>query len=223
MLLGIGCIFYKQVWAAVGLSLFAPMFLKWRAASLRERRKRELTLQFKHAMYSLSTSLGAGKSLENGFRDTVEDMKLLYADPSTHMIKELEWINRQVANGKSVEAAFMEFAGRADVEDILHFAEVLTTCKRTGGNVVQVIRRTSGIISEKIEIDQEISVMIAQKRFESKLMALVPIVIIAFLSVSSGDYMAPMYSGVGRVIMTLCLLMFGLCYFISKRIMDMKV
>ena len=72
----------------------------------------------------------------------------------------------------------------------------------TGGDLVEVVRRTSNIIGEKLDIQQEITVMIAQKKFESKAILVAPIFMISFMNVSSPDYMLPMYSGVGFIMTT---------------------
>lgn len=219
----IGFVFYKNVWLSLALAMGAVAYPALRAKDLKEKRQQELTLQFKQALYALSTALGAGKSLENAFRDVVSDLKLLYPDPQTYIIREFEAINHQVENGTPIEKAVLDFSGRSGVEDIQQFGDVLVTCKRTGGNLVSVVRRTSDIIGEKLEIQQEISVMIAQKRFESKVLTFAPIVVVAVLSFSSPDYMAPLYGGAGRAIMSAALVLLGFCYWLTKKIMKMRV
>jgi tight adherence protein B len=219
----VGYVFYRNALIALVLSAASLYYPVIRAAKLKEKRQRELTLQFRQALASLSSALVAGKSLENAFRDAAADLALLYPDPQTDIIRELEAINRQVDNGVPIEKALLNFAGRSGVEDIRQFADVLVTCKRTGGNLVSVVRRTSDIIGDKLEIEQEISVLIAQKRFESKVLAFAPIVVVAALSFSSPDYMAPLYSGPGYLIMTSALTVLIFCYWMIQKIMDMKV
>ncbi|MEH7087354.1 pilus assembly protein TadB, partial [Neobacillus drentensis] len=111
----------------------------------------------------------------------------------------------------------------AGIEDITNFADVFTVCKRTGGDLVEVVRRTSTMIGEKMDIQQEISVMVAQKKFESKVIMLAPVGFLAFLNMSAPDFMTPMYSGVGIIVSTFAL--FGLiaCSVWILRIMDIRV
>ncbi|WP_096186954.1 type II secretion system F family protein [Evansella halocellulosilytica] len=224
-LFGLGYLFYESFIAAIILASFGLLFPRIQRKKLLETRKEKLNLQFKEAIASLSSSLAAGRSIENSFREVVEDLKLLYPDPNTYIIREFEVINRRVENGETVERAIQDFAHRSDSEDILNFADVFITCKRTGGNLVEVIRRTSDVISEKIDIQQEVQVMLAQKRFESRILSIMPIGMIALLKYSSGDYLAPLYDWqqFGPIIMTICLGILLFSIWLSQRIMNIKV
>ena len=219
----IGYIFYKNAIAAMVLGcggLYSPVI--WRKQMIRKRQA-QLQLQFKQALSSLSSALGAGKSVESAFKEALTDLRLLYPDSNAFIVKELETVNRRIENGETVEAALKDWSDRAKVEDIQQFADVFVTCKRTGGNLVQVIRRTAAIIQEKLDIQQDIQVMMAQKRFESKVLTFAPLVVIALLNFSSPDYMEPLYQGTGLLIMTTALLILIGCYAITKWIMDVKV
>lgn len=221
----LGYLFYES-WIMAGiLGAFGLMFPFMRKKSLLAQRKEKLNLQFKEAIASLSSSLAAGRSIENSFKEVVDDLYLLYPDPSTYIIREFEIINRRVENGETIERAVQDFGIRSDIEDIMNFANVFITCKRTGGNLVEVIRRTSDIISEKIDIQQDVSVMLAQKKFESRIMSLAPIGMILLLKYSAADYLAPMYQWgeKGPLIMTVCLGILGFSYWMGQRIMNIKV
>lgn len=221
----LGHLFYESVIGASILAAGGLVFPRIQRKRLLEKRKEKLNLQFKEAIASLSSSLAAGRSIENSFREVVEDLRLLYPDPNTHIIKEFEIINRRVENGETVERAIQDFANRSDSEDILNFSDVFITCKRTGGNLVEVIRRTSDVISEKIDIQQEVKVMVSQKRFESRIMAVMPIGMVALLKYSSGGYLDPLYdwNELGPIIMTFCLAILLLSFWMTQRIMNIKV
>ncbi|WP_099158600.1 type II secretion system F family protein [Virgibacillus ndiopensis] len=221
----VGYLFYESIIAAIVLAAFGLLYPKVQKKTLLERRKDKLKLQFKEAIASLSSSLAAGRSIENSFKEVVTDLYLLYPDPNTFIIQEFEIINRRIENGETIENAIQDFSIRSDVDDIQNFANVFITCKRTGGNLVEVIRRTSDIISEKIDIQQEVSVMIAQKRFESKVLSLAPLGMILLLKYSAEDYLAPMYqwSSKGPIMMTICLGLLVFAYWYGQRIMNIKV
>ena len=38
-------------------------------------------MQFKQTLYSLGSSLAAGRSVENSFKEVAKDLRLLYPDP----------------------------------------------------------------------------------------------------------------------------------------------
>ncbi|QGQ96675.1 pilus assembly protein TadB [Paenibacillus psychroresistens] len=217
-------IFYKDILIAFLCSTSCFYFLRLRRSQLLLRRKAELNDQFKQALFSLSSSLSAGRSFENSIVETVQDLQMLYANPQTYIIVEFNIIVLKLRNGENVEAALKQFSERADMDDIRNFSDVLTICKRSGGNLVEVIRRTASMIGEKIELQQDISFLVAQKRFESRILSFAPLVIVALLNFSSPDYMLPLYEGiVGHSIMTLALVLLFLCFTLTNKIMNIQV
>jgi len=223
LFLGIGYLFYHQWIIAFLLSfggLLVPRF--WRKYML-ERRRMALNLHFKQALYSLSSSLSAGRSVENGFREAIQDLRLLDPDAENDLITELSIICARMEYGEPIEDALHDFSRRACMEDITNFADVFTTCRRTGGDLVEVIRRTSSIIGEKLDIQQEIAVLVAQKKFESKALLAAPILMLVFMNLTSGDYMKPMFSGMGMIISTFALLGLIGCLLWIIKMMNIKI
>lgn len=220
---GIGYLFYHQWIVSLLISCsawFVPGF--WRQHML-NRRRSAMNLHFKQALFSLSSSLSAGRSVENGFREAVQDLRMLDPEAENDLITELNIICARLEYGEPIEEALQDFSRRAVMEDITNFADVFTTCKRTGGDLVEVVRRTSTIIGEKLDIQQEISVMIAQKKFESKAILAAPVLMILFMNLSSPDYMTPMYSGIGLIISTFSLAVLGACGIWISKIMNIKL
>lgn len=219
----IGYLFYHNLILSLLLGtagLTIPKF--WRRFML-ERRRKTLNLHFKQALYSLSSSLSAGRSVENGFRDAVQDLLLLDPGGQSDLIFELKVIVSRMEYGEPIEVALQDFARRAGMEDMENFADVFSTCKRTGGDLVEVVRRTSSVIGEKLDIQQEISVMIAQKRFESKALLAAPFLLLLFMNLTSPDYMETMYSGPGIMISTFALAALGGCFLWISKMMNIKV
>lgn len=223
MFFSIGYLFYHNLILSLLLGtagLTIPKF--WRRFML-ERRRKTLNLHFKQALYSLSSSLSAGRSVENGFRDAVQDLLLLDPGGQSDLIFELKVIVSRLEYGEPIEVALQDFARRAGMEDIANFADVFSTCKRTGGDLVEVVRRTSSVIGEKLDIQQEISVMIAQKRFESKALLAAPFLLLLFMNLTSPDYIETMYSGPGIMISTFALAALGGCFLWISKMMNIKV
>jgi tight adherence protein B len=220
---GVGFLFYHH-WMIAGVASLAGLLVpRYYSRFLLKRRKAALSMQFKQALYSLSSSLAAGRSVENGFREAVADMKLLSPDGDHDLIREFSIISAKMEYGQPVEEALQDFARRAELEDIINFSDVFATCKRTGGDLVEVVRRSSAVIGEKMDIQQEISVMVAQKRFEARVMFAAPFLFVLFMNISAADYMAPLYTGTGTLISTGCLLLLGCCLLWINKIMKINV
>lgn len=224
ILFTIGYIFYRD---AVLSLLFCPFALYYPniiGNKKKERRKKELNIQFREMLYSLSSSLSAGKTLEMALRGVENDLNIIYPDPNTDIIIETKCILRKININESLESALSDFANRADIEDIHNFVDVLCICKRTGGNIVEIIRNTSNIISDKIEITQEIDTMLAKARFEHKILFSMPVIVMLFLSVSAGDFIKPIFEEIiGKIMMTISITLLLVTYLISKKIMDIKI
>lgn len=223
LLFGVGYLFYHHWVLSLFLTpagLYAPRMLR---AYLLKRRRNMLNLHFKQTLFSLSSSLSAGRSVENAFREAVQDLRMLDPEGNSDMISELNIICARLEYGQPVEEALRDFSERAGMEDIERFADVFSVCKRTGGDLVEVVRRTSTIIGEKLDIQQDIAVSISQKKFEAKALLISPLIMVMFMSLTAGDYMEPMYTGAGMFISTLALVALFLCYLWTSKIMDIPL
>jgi tight adherence protein B len=223
LLFGVGYLFYHHWLLSLLLvpgGAYAPRLLR---NYLQNRRRSALNLQFKQTLFSLSSSLSAGRSVENAFREAVQDLHMLDPEGAGDMIAELNIICARMEYGQPVEEALHDFSLRAGMEDIERFADVFTVCKRTGGDLVEVVRRTSTVIGEKLDIQQDIAVSIAQKKFEAKALLISPLAMVMFMSFTAGDYMQPMYTGAGIAISTLALAGLFLCYLWTSKIMNIPL
>ncbi|WP_397386800.1 type II secretion system F family protein [Paenibacillus sp. MMS20-IR301] len=223
LLYGTGYLFYHQLLLALLLvpgSAYGPRLLR---GLLLQRRRAALTLQFKQMLFSLSSSLSAGRSVENAFREAVLDLRMLDPEGSGDMLAELDIICARMEYGEPVEEALYDFSRRAAMEDVERFADVFTVCKRTGGDLVEIVRRTSSVIGEKLDIQQDIAVSIAQKKFEAKALLVSPLMMVMFMSLTAGEYMDPMYTGAGIAISTVALIALFLCYLWTNKIMDIPL
>ena len=224
VIFAVGMIFYQRPVLAGILCLAGLFFPKIRTKQIIAKRKKALTVQFKDLLYALSSSMSAGRSLEMAFQDALKDLKILYPDPEIPIMQETAYIIRCIGTNQTVEDAVSQFARRAHIEDIGSFADVIRICKRSGGNLIEVIRSTSQMISEKIETRNEIETVITAKKFESRIMTCTPIVMVAVLSAASPEYMEPVFkTALGAIVMTVAIVMFVISFFIGEKIMDIEV
>lgn len=220
----VGMIFYQNIILSLLLALFSLRFPRIRTMQIIKSRKKMLNVQFKDLLYSLSSSMVAGRSLASAFGDAARDLQVLYPDPETPIMQEVRYIVRELEMGETVEDAVAQFAERAHLDDVTSFSDVIRTCNRSGGNLIEVIRNTSQIISDKIETKNEIETSIEAKKFESRILCAMPIAMVLLLSVTSPDYMAPVFHTLqGTVVMTISIIMFVAAFFIGEKIMDIEV
>ena len=220
----IGYIFYHNIILSCILMLLGFKFPEIRTKQIVAKRKNQLTLQFKDMLYSLSSALSVGKSVESGLRDCLKDLEVIYPDPNTDIIVEITYILRGISMNATTESMFQQFADRAHIEDIDNFVDVFVTSKRAGGDIIEVISSTSNTIGEKIEIKQDIATSLSGQKFEFQFLMVMPVAMVLLLSMSAKDYMAPVFEGVtGRVVMTIAIGFFGIAYAVGSKIMDIEV
>ncbi|MFD2114476.1 type II secretion system F family protein [Paenibacillus yanchengensis] len=216
-------LFYRSIWLALLFSLLGIIAPRMYCKSMIKKRRQQLQIQFKEALYTITSSLAAGRSVENAFLTAVVDLSWLFPDPNTAIIKELQWVITRLQHAEPLEQALLQMAERTKVEEMMQFAEAIVTCKRSGGNLIEVTKHTAALISDKLATEQEIAVLIAHKKFEAQIMLVVPFVFLGFLQLAAPDYMAPLYSGIGYVVLTVALISIVISSIFILKIMNIKL
>ena len=188
-----------------------------------EKRRSELLNQFKESLAVLSSFLSAGYSTENSFRASIPELKNMFGEGSM-ILREFETIVNGFSLNKPLEEMLSDFAFRSGLDDITNFAETFNIAKRNGGNLVHIITHTSGIIRDKVQIIEDIKTLNASKIYEQRVMNIIPFVIILYMNFSSPDFFVSLYTTfVGRITMTVCLLIYFISIFLANRIMNIEV
>jgi len=218
----VGWLFF-EAWIASAALAAAGIFVAFRRIdALVVRRKRTTSAQFEELLFALASSLQAGKSIENAFREAEADVTRLYGGSRSALLSQLERLNRRTDNGLPLESGLQQFSRELAIEEIEQWADMFATCRRTGGDLVNVMRQTSRTIVEKMNIDRELSVLIAGKRFEAKALAVVPFLIVGVFRYGSPEYMEPLYTGQGRLVMIAALGMLGAGSWLADKIMRLE-
>lgn len=216
---GISFLFYRSAAAFFAAFLFLPLYLKRKRRQCIRRRKEDLTMQFKDAILAFANALTVGYSIENAWRETYQDMKLLYSEDAD-MMREISEMIRKLDNNAVLETLLLDFGSRAGVEDIMDFAEVFSVAKRSGGDLNKVIQRSVETISSKIEVRREIQICLAAKQYEQRIMNVIPAAMIMYISLSSPHYFDVLYhNAAGVLIMSACLLLYAGAFLLSEKIM----
>lgn len=191
---------------------------------LRDKRKAMLKNQFRDLLYSLSSSFASGRQLTESIGEAISNLEVNY-DQGEPILVEAKRIFSGLHDAReSEENVLSDFALRSGVKDIINFVDVYMICRNTGGNLERAVMETSRILMEKIEIDEEIRVMTIQKKFEGRIICLMPLGVILFLKLASPDYLKIMYESItGRLIMTISLACIVYAGYLIKKITDIEV
>lgn len=219
----IAYVFYRSAAAFFLLLPAMYYYMKMKKRELMEKRKKELGMQFREAILAVSTALGAGYSVENSFVEAEKDLRNLYGRHAA-ITREFSYISGRLSANETLEGILKDLAKRSGIEDIKDFSDVFNTAKKTGGDMVSIIRKSAFHISDKIEVKREIDTLMSSKKMEQNIMNVVPIMIILYVGVNSPGFLDALYHNfVGAAVMTVCLFVYLSAYFMAKKIVSIEV
>ncbi|MGN0482201.1 MAG: type II secretion system F family protein [Lachnospiraceae bacterium] len=218
----ISWLFYRSVIGMVCILIFCPFLYKSRKKQQIQKIQQTLCMEFKDALQSISSAMQAGYSIENAWREAQHDMQQLHGRES-RMTQELIQMNTAIRLNIPLEQLLVDFAARSACEDIISFCQIFQFAKRSGGDFIKVMRVTAEHIQSKIEAQQEIDTLLASQRMEQKMMDVIPLGILAFINISSPQFLASLYGNpTGILVMTAALLGYAFAIWLSAKIGDVR-
>ena len=197
-------------------------FLPIRTKQIINKKRNNLKLQFRELLDALATSIGSGKNVVDSFKAAYDDLSIIYSE-ETDIIQELAIILDGMNNNVDIEVSLMDFAIRSGIEDIESFANVFETCYRKGGNIKDVIKNTQQIITEKMEVEQEIQTIVTGSTNEQTIMTVLPIALIAIIKMMSPEFASNFTTPTGIISTTIAVIMFVVAYFVGKAVLAIKI
>ena len=151
-----GLLFYDSPAAGVLLTLCCGFYLPVYKRNLTEKKKSQLLLQFRDLLYSISSSVSAGRTVAQALEESVDFWKATYEEKD-YIMQELAYMNGHIQKGGEKDIDVLkDFAKRSGLEDISDFVSVYESCRMTGGNLAQGINRATTIIGDKITLEREL-------------------------------------------------------------------
>ncbi len=221
---GLTAALFFQTWKA--LAVLIPIFV---IRGIRERkewqqhRRKVLEEQFRDSLQCLLGALEAGYSVENSVARAESDLRLMFGDKAP-IVQEFEKMRRKLDIGSNVEDVMEEFGERSGVEDIQNFASIFSIAKRTGGDVINVIRSATEMLYQKQEVRREIQTVLLAKQLEVGIMKGMPYVMLAYFLLFSPEFLNPLYQGMtGHFLMLLLYLLYRVCCLFAEKIARIDV
>lgn len=215
-------LFFDSFLAMIPGILLVIIYFKEKRRRLMQKRFRQLRTELKEFLNALIVALQTGRSIENAFAEALKDTER-YLEKETLFVLEIKKICAGVNMGGSLEKLILQFAYRSHLEELEYFAEVFSVGKQSGGNLIAIMKNTIRMIQEKMDGEEEIYTVIADKQMEFQVMCVIPFVIIIYLRISAETLMNHLYGNVtGIVIMAACVLVYGGCYLYGKRILEIE-
>ena len=174
-------------------------------------------------LLSLSANMAAGYSIESAFAPVYQELAGMYQG-SSYIEKEVMIILKGLEINSDVDVLLGDLAKRSQVKDIEEFAHIVVVAKRSGGNLIRMMKKMVQNMEERIEVEDEIDTMLTAKRLEQNIMSAMPFVIILYLRVCNPGYMDVLYGNIpGASLMTVCLGLIVMTILWGRKIININV
>lgn len=197
-------------------------FLPIRTQQIIDKKRNALRTQFRDMLEGLTTSLGTGRNMPDSFQAVYEDLQVQYEEDAA-ILQELHVILVGIHNNDKLEDLLVDFGFRSGIEDIISFANVFAISNRKGGNHKETIRNTYAILSDKMEINEDIETMVTANKTEQNMMIVMPIALIGMIKMMSADFAANFTTPAGILATTIGIVLFVAAYYVGRIVLDIKV
>ena len=216
----VGKLFYGSFIAGVIISPLSMLIYKERKKQIIQRKTRQLEIQFKDMLISVSDALEVGYSFENAIRECYRDMCSIYGVDSV-ICGEIKIMISQIKLNIRTQEVVDNFAKRVDLKNAKLFSQIFHVAKSTGGNMTEIIKSVTDDIVLKETTRDEITASVTEKRMEQRIMSVIPIFIILYITVTTPGFLDVMYASVlGKLIMTGCIAAYVMAYLWGERIIQ---
>ena len=198
------------------------IFVPARTKQIRDKNARTLNSQFRDFLEAFNTSIGAGKNVVDSFHAVYDDMRIQFEEDA-FIVKELEVILSGMENNFDVEDLMEDLGNRSGNDDIVSFANVFRISYRKGGNLKDTINTTHSILSDKMEIKEEIETMVSASKMEQTVMIFMPVGLIGIMKSMSPDFAANFATPAGIASTTIAIGLFIVSYFVGRKILNIKL
>jgi tight adherence protein B len=184
---------------------------------LRERRILRIQTQLPDGLMLIASSMRAGL----GFSPSMES---LAQDAEPPLSQEFSLILREQRMGVKPDEALGHFNDRVPIQDVTLFVSAVNISRDVGGNLAESMASLSETLRRRLIMEGKVRALTAQGRLQGIVMALLPVGIVAFLTLSYPETMNAMYHTlIGWAVMTVAAIMEFLGYRMCRKIMSIDI
>jgi tight adherence protein B len=119
-------------------------------------------------------------------------LKLVAQDAEQPAAREFELTFSDLSYGSDVRRAMLGLLSRVPSVTVMALVTAVLVQKETGGNLAEILRQISTVIRGRFRFHRKVKTMSAEGRMSAWVLAMVPLGLFAFLSVSNPEYLPMM-------------------------------
>ena len=151
----------------------------------------------------------------------------------------IEMVSQEVANptggefrktfeqqnfGLPFREALEDLSRRIPIADLQFLVTAILVQKETGGNLAEILDKTAGVIRERARLKGQLRIYTAQGRLTSWILGLLPFIMFVLLSLVNPKYTRILIDDpLGQRLVMVGLALMLLCFYVIRRIVDIKV
>ena len=196
---------------AAFLSPYLFIYLK------RKRQLHKFTTILPDAMDLVARALRAGHSLTAALDLVGQEI----ADP---VGKEFRRVSEEQNLGLPLRDALINLSERVPIPDVRFLVAAMLIQRETGGNLVEVLDKTTTVLRDRIRLQGEIRIYTAQGRLTGWILCLLPIFMFFALAAINPNYTAPLLNEpAGRHLLVAGAVLMLLGILVIRKIIQIKV
>ena len=219
-----GLLFYRTAAAGFTACIAAFILLPEYSSLLAKKRRETLLEGFRDALYSISSSVSAGRQMPSAMDIAARSAAETKGEDSDIAVELMRISRNYELNHSDIGKLLEDFAQRSDIQEIKQFAQSFRICQLCGGDLEDVCLKSAALLLNKMAVSKEVRSLVAQKKLDIILLAVMPAAVLIFLNLFNYSYISVLYeSTAGRVVMSLCLLLMVFALFWGLRITKVEL
>ncbi|MHB1295736.1 MAG: type II secretion system F family protein [Anaerolineae bacterium] len=180
------------------------------------RRRNALMQQLPDVLDLLVGALRSGYGLSQALEMLVQQIR----PPAS---QEFGRVMRGVSLGQTIQRALEEMAARVGSDDLDLMVTAINVQYEMGGNLAQTLETIGQTVRDRIHMKREIHSLTVQQRLTGYVLAGMPLLFAAFISIVNPGYLAPLFHGVWIVLPIVAAVLQILGFLVMRRIVDIEV
>jgi tight adherence protein B len=177
-----------------------------------KRRQNALEAQLDDALVNISGSLRAGFSFTQACQMAIPQLRWPLQDEMKNLIEEINV-------GASLDDALRDLAQRVESYEMDIAVNAVLVQRQVGGSLAEVLDSIARTIRERRELRGHIMALTAQQRLSAIFVAGVPVFMLGLLSLTSWQFMKPLFvTQTGNILIALGLLLDLLGFLLMRRL-----
>ena len=179
---GIAAQVFLGAWPLDAAAFVAGGMSRWGLLKLQgSRRLKKFTEALPDAIELVARALRAGHSMSSAIEIVAEQS----AEP---LASEFALVFQQQKFGIPFRTAILEFGTRVPSKDLHFLITAILVQKETGGDLTEILDRTTHVIRERVRIEGEIKTRTAQGRLTGWILSALPVIMLGLINIATPGY-----------------------------------